>query len=71
MPVMFQNFFSLAALLIEILILFIYLFVAYLIINVFESPVQVVWCVEYLYAGLLGIVSFIYLKTGKWKNKIV
>jgi len=57
--------------LIETIIIIIYLIATYVLTNVVKADIQVVWCLEYLYAFLLGIISFLYLKMGKWQNQVI
>jgi len=57
---------------IEIAVLSVYLTYTYIIIQVFNATVTVVWTAEFLYGSLLALFSFAYLKTNRWKeNKIV
>lgn len=48
-----------------------YLFMAYLLIKVYEAPIFWVWTVEYAYFSVIGILSIIYLRNSNWKNKII
>ncbi len=57
-----------SALLIEFSIIVVYLFAASYVAVVRQADIQVVWYCEYIYFGLLGLVSFVYLKKGKWKT---
>jgi putative MATE family efflux protein len=54
--------------LIEAITIFIYLVFAYLIIIVFKQPIEVAWCSEYIYMILMGGLSFLYLRFGKWQK---
>ncbi|MFO7922067.1 MAG: MATE family efflux transporter [Bacteroidales bacterium] len=56
-----------ATLVIELLVVTVYLFVAYLLTNVYELSVSWVWTVEFLYASGLFILSFLYLRYGNWR----
>jgi putative MATE family efflux protein len=56
------------ALLIEIAVIAVYLAAAYAFSNVFRFSVAVVWTVEFIYAGLIFILSCIYLRYGKWRE---
>lgn len=60
-----------ASLFIEIVAVVIYLITAYILAIVFEFPTHIVWCSEYLYFFILGSLSVLYLKSGKWKNKSI
>lgn len=53
---------------IETFSIVVYLFVAYLITNVYPQPIHLVWCVEYVYFSLMIIAAYLYLRTDKWKN---
>lgn len=53
---------------IEIVVILIYLAFTYLVADYFRLPVQYVWMAEYIYASLLGFLSFLYLKGGHWKS---
>lgn len=60
------------SLIIEVLVLLVYLTYTYVIINVFQADVTVVWTAELLYGSQLALFSYIYLKTNRWrKNRIV
>ena len=56
------------SLLIESITISIYLSATYYIAIVLKSSLPVVWCSEFIYFGLLGFLSFIYLKRGNWKK---
>lgn len=56
------------SLLIEFITISIYLVSTYYIALVLEASLPIVWCSEIIYFGLLGIMSFIYLKWGNWGN---
>ena len=56
---------------IEFTSIFIYLIGAYLIGVHFELPLSIVWCSEFIYFGLMGGISILYLKFGNWKNSLV
>ncbi len=58
-----------ASLLIEIITITIYLTATYYIAIHLKSSLPVVWCSEFIYFGLLTIMSFAYLKWGNWKNR--
>jgi putative MATE family efflux protein len=51
----------------EIFTIAAYLIIAYLLAIVFETPVHYVWLVECFYFLVIGLLSFVYLRTGKWK----
>lgn len=56
---------------IEFTSIFIYLIGAYFIGVYFELPLSIVWCSEFIYFGLMGGISILYLKFGNWKNSMV
>ena len=56
------------SLLIEVITISIYLVATYYIAIVLESSLPIVWCSEFIYFGLLGFLSFAYLKWGNWKK---
>jgi putative MATE family efflux protein len=57
-----------AALLIESGIIIVYLGTVYYLSIVQESSLTTVWLCEYLYFGLLGIVSWLFVRSGRWEN---
>ena len=56
---------------IEVIVLIIYLAYAWYIIMVVKSNISVVWAAECVYSLILGFLSFVYLKSGKWKGSVV
>jgi len=56
------------SLLIEVITICIYLVITYYIAIVLKSSLPIVWCSEFIYFGLLGFMSFAYLKWGNWKK---
>lgn len=59
------------SLIIEIIAMILYLSLAYYLAIVTKSSIEVIWSTEYLYFSTLGLLSFGYLKTGKWKKKVI
>jgi putative MATE family efflux protein len=59
------------SLLIESCVLLIYIILAYLFAMHLHFPIAAVWTVEYVYSFVLGILSFLYLRYGRWKENIV
>lgn len=53
---------------IEMVVLTIYLVFTYLVADYYGLAVQYVWTAEFLYAFLLGFLSFLYLRSGRWKS---
>jgi putative MATE family efflux protein len=56
------------SLLIESLSIGAYLFGAYLIAAKFELPLELVWCCEFIYFGIMGSFALLYLKHGAWRE---
>lgn len=54
---------------IEILSVFVYLISAYLLIKIFDVNIQWIWSVEYIYFGVMGLLSLAYLRLFNWKKK--
>ncbi|MDB0037984.1 MATE family efflux transporter, partial [bacterium] len=54
---------------IELIAVFVYLICAYLFIKVLNWDIYYVWTVEYIYFGVIGILSIFYLKFFNWKKK--
>ena len=52
----------------EIIAITVYQVTAYLLAIVFNTPVYYVWIVECMYFIMIGTMSFIYLRTGKWRH---
>ena len=57
--------------LLEVITLIFYVSYIWFIIVVYEGTISVVWTSEWVYALLLGSMSFWYLKSGKWKGGVV
>jgi len=49
----------------------IYLVYCYFVIRQWHSPLSLCWGSEFVYWTSLFIWSVIYLRSGKWKNKVV
>jgi putative MATE family efflux protein len=56
---------------IEVIILAIYLFATYIMVQHLKVSVSLVWGAEIIYGVLLSIASYIYLKSGRWVGKRV
>ena len=56
---------------IELFTLIVYLLATWLIGVIFRQPIAIVWTCEYIYFGVLGVLSFLYLKYGKWHMRVV
>ena len=59
------------ALVIEIFCIIFYLTYVWLVIFKFDVSLPVEWISEYVYIFLLGAISYLYLKFGKWQTKII
>ncbi len=57
------------SLLIEFINIVIYLTSAIFIIKYFNPRIAYVWCAEFIYFGLLALMSWYYLKYGNWRDK--
>ncbi len=55
--------------LIELISVISYLVFAFLFIKVLKLDVYYIWSIEYIYFGVIGILSFGYLKFFNWKKK--
>lgn len=55
------------SLLIEVINITIYLSAAFILVNFFSPTIEQVWCVEFFYFSFLALMSFAYLKLGKWR----
>jgi len=56
---------------IEVIVLVIYMAYTWYIIMVAKGNISVVWAAECVYALILGSLSFLYLKSDKWKGSVV
>jgi putative MATE family efflux protein len=56
---------------IEIMAIVLYTIYVYLVLEVFRMSITVGWMSEYLYWSVLFIASFIYIRSGKWKKKVI
>ncbi|MCD4695311.1 MAG: MATE family efflux transporter [Bacteroidales bacterium] len=56
---------------IEVLSITFYLALAYYLAIILQLPTAIVWFSEFVYFGLLGGLSILYLKFGKWKMKVI
>lgn len=58
-----------AALVFETITIIFYVIAMYIIVIHNKASVAASWTVEYIYWGILMILSFLYLTRGKWQNK--
>jgi len=56
---------------IEVFTLCLYLVFAWLLAVKLRQPIEIVWLCEYMYAIVLGSLSWIYLKMGKWEGRVI
>jgi putative MATE family efflux protein len=56
---------------IEVITLSLYLVFAWLLAVKLRQPIEVVWLCEYMYTIVLGSLSWIYLKRGKWEGRVI
>ena len=55
----------------ELITISLYLFIAFYLSQKLKVDIATVWSVEYLYFGLIGILSYFYLRYGKWRGKTI
>ena len=56
---------------IELSTVFIYVSACHLFINIFSFDIYWIWTVEYIYFGVIGIMSILYLRNSNWKLKSI
>lgn len=56
---------------IEMVTIIVYLAVAWLIAVKLQMNIEYVWTCEFIYSILTGVLSFWYLKKGKWQGKVI
>jgi putative MATE family efflux protein len=59
------------AMVIEFMTIIIYLIAVYILAIALEQPLSVVWFSEIVYFIFIGGLSYLYLKSGKWKKIII
>jgi putative MATE family efflux protein len=59
------------ALVIEIITILLYFIYIFTLTRVFQMTMMIVWTSEIIYMTLLGVLSFIRLRSGKWKKAAV
>lgn len=62
---------TLTAFLLEMFVLVFYIFYITLTSNILKLSIPFVWGAEIVYAVLLGIVCYLYLKSGRWQRRKV
>jgi multidrug resistance protein, MATE family len=58
-------------LIIELIAIFLYTIYIYLVLKVWDMSLVWAWASELLYWSILFILSFLYLRSGRWKNKVI
>ncbi|MBU1720566.1 MAG: MATE family efflux transporter, partial [Bacteroidetes bacterium] len=56
-------------LLIEVITIAIYLTASWFLAVWYKGNVEQIWCAEFVYVFFLGGLSYLYLRTGHWKQK--
>ena len=56
---------------IEVICVIVYLAFSYFLIKILKLDIYWIWTVEYVYFGMMGILSISYLKIFDWKKKVV
>lgn len=56
------------SLLLELTSIIIYLLGTYYIGVHYDFPIEIVWCSEFIYFGMMGLMSYSYLKWGNWQS---
>jgi putative MATE family efflux protein len=59
------------ALTIEVITIVVYLIVAWYLAVYLKLSIELVWMSEYVYFLMLGLLSYLYLKSGNWRKKRV
>ncbi|HTE08355.1 MAG TPA: MATE family efflux transporter [Flavitalea sp.] len=62
---------SIVSLLIEAIAIVVYCIYIYLVLEVYFLPVYIGWMSEWIYWMLLFVSSFFYIRSGRWKNKVI
>jgi putative MATE family efflux protein len=53
---------------IELISIAIYLSMAYLLTVVWPQNITIVWCLEFVYFGVMGLAAIFYIRRGKWRT---
>jgi len=62
---------TIVTLLMEFINIVIYLTTTYYMTVILELQLELVWCSEFIYFSVLGIMAFWYLKKGNWRKAVV
>jgi len=55
--------------LIELVVIVLYIFGTYLLVNIHDPRIEFVWLIEIFYGIIIGLISWFYLKFGNWQDK--
>ena len=55
----------------ELIALAVYMVYCTVIIEIMKADVAVCWTAEHVYAGMLLICSWVYMRSGRWKNRSI
>ncbi len=55
--------------LIELVVIVLYIFGTYLLVNIQNPRIELVWLIEIFYGIIIGLISWFYLRFGNWQNK--
>ena len=53
----------------ELTALIVYVLYCTAVIGIMKADIAVCWTAEHVYAGVLLVISYAYLKSGRWKNR--
>jgi Na+-driven multidrug efflux pump len=53
----------------ELAALVIYVLYCTVVIGIMKADIAICWIAEYVYAGVLLVISYAYIKSGRWKNR--
>jgi len=59
------------ALILEIIIIFLYMIICYTLGIVFQNPVHIIWLTEPLYFFSMGTAGWLFYKYGNWQSKVI
>ena len=53
----------------ELAALVVYVLYCTVVIGIMKADIAICWIAEYVYAGVLLVISYAYIKSGRWKNR--
>ena len=53
----------------ELAALIVYIIFCTIVIGIMKADIAVCWTAEHVYAGVLLVISYAYIKSGRWKNR--